>query len=478
MMLCNPLKKCEFDKCGLCNKPCKRPPCKPQCPCIKKIEDVKEDLNTLKGDVDRNKQKIENNYNLLNDAISDLAEKHAHDHNYVLNYIDEKDAENDYLLEQEIIRAKAAEQDIDDRLAKEIADRIEDVNNEENRATIAEQVLNSKIDQEIADRIADVDAEESRAKQAENDLSDRLDQEIQDRIADVDAEEDRAKAAELDLSDRLDQEIADRIADVDAEEDRAKTAEQNLDDKLDQEIVDRIADVDAEETRATAAETDIINNLNQEIQNRIDGDTLLQQNITNLEEKHNQDIQDMNDHLDDILGIDAQGVSEIKAILSDDDTTTGLITELAKKATIVDLQAEIDRSTDKDNSHDTSIQNLQDNKANKSNMSAGTYRSVTVNSEGIVTDGTNPTTLDGYGITDAKIENGTITLGSNSITPLTQHQDISSKADSADVYTKTEVDNIINVINQRLTVLEGYWTLNDTTNRLETSYIIEPEGYR
>ena len=30
-----------------------------------------------------------------------------------------------------------------------------------------------------------------------------------------------------------------------------------------------------------------------------------------------------------------------------------------------------------------------------------------------------PTTLSGYGITDAKIENGTITLGSNSITPLT-----------------------------------------------------------
>ena len=31
------------------------------------------------------------------------------------------------------------------------------------------------------------------------------------------------------------------------------------------------------------------------------------------------------------------------------------------------------------------------------------------------------TTLAGYGITDAKIENGVITLGSNSITPLTSH---------------------------------------------------------
>lgn len=37
------------------------------------------------------------------------------------------------------------------------------------------------------------------------------------------------------------------------------------------------------------------------------------------------------------------------------------------------------------------------------------------------------TTLAGYGITDANIANGVITLGSNSITPLTSHQDISGK---------------------------------------------------
>ena len=36
-----------------------------------------------------------------------------------------------------------------------------------------------------------------------------------------------------------------------------------------------------------------------------------------------------------------------------------------------------------------------------------------------------PTTLSGYGITDAKISNGTITLGNNSITPLTSHQSLS-----------------------------------------------------
>ena len=38
--------------------------------------------------------------------------------------------------------------------------------------------------------------------------------------------------------------------------------------------------------------------------------------------------------------------------------------------------------------------------------------------------GSKPTTLSGYGITDAKIANGVITLGSNSITPLTSHQSL------------------------------------------------------
>ena len=36
-----------------------------------------------------------------------------------------------------------------------------------------------------------------------------------------------------------------------------------------------------------------------------------------------------------------------------------------------------------------------------SGVTAGTYRSVTVNAQGHVTGGTNPTTLAGYGITDA-----------------------------------------------------------------------------
>lgn len=42
-----------------------------------------------------------------------------------------------------------------------------------------------------------------------------------------------------------------------------------------------------------------------------------------------------------------------------------------------------------------------------------------------------PTTIAGYGITDASIQNGTITLGADTITPITAHQDISGKADKA-----------------------------------------------
>lgn len=53
-------------------------------------------------------------------------------------------------------------------------------------------------------------------------------------------------------------------------------------------------------------------------------------------------------------------------------------------------------------------------------VTAGTYKSVTVDTYGRVTAGSNPNTLAGYGITDAKIDNGAIILGADSITPATQ----------------------------------------------------------
>lgn len=61
-----------------------------------------------------------------------------------------------------------------------------------------------------------------------------------------------------------------------------------------------------------------------------------------------------------------------------------------------------------------------------SGVTAGTYNSVTVDAMGHVTGGSNPTTLSGYGITDANINNGTITLGNNTITPITSFSSLDS----------------------------------------------------
>ena len=67
--------------------------------------------------------------------------------------------------------------------------------------------------------------------------------------------------------------------------------------------------------------------------------------------------------------------------------------------------------------------------------------------------GNHPTTLANYGITDAKIVDGTITLGSNSITPITTETDPTvpawAKAQSKPFYTFSE-------ITEKPTTLSGY----------------------
>ena len=92
------------------------------------------------------------------------------------------------------------------------------------------------------------------------------------------------------------------------------------------------------------------------------------------------------------------------------DDTGGTVTSVKINATspiVIDNSTAITTSGERTISHAAS------------GVTAGTYKSVTVDNKGHVTSGTNPTTLSGYGITDAKISNGTITLGSNTITPST-----------------------------------------------------------
>ena len=91
---------------------------------------------------------------------------------------------------------------------------------------------------------------------------------------------------------------------------------------------------------------------------------------------------------DDLLGIDAQGVSDLATILSDDDTTTGILNVISSKANSADL-------------------------ANVA--TSGNYNDLS-NKPANVSSFTNDA---GY---------------------LTQHQDISGKANASDVYTKREMD--------------------------------------
>ena len=115
------------------------------------------------------------------------------------------------------------------------------------------------------------------------------------------------------------------------------------------------------------------------------------------------------------------------------DEPSGTVTSITLKATspiAIDSSSAITTSGTRTLSH-----------AN-SGVTAGTYRSVTVNATGHVTAGTNPTTLSGYGITDAKIANGVITLGSNTITPLTSHQTVTDNNPTLAWGTKSKVATI------------------------------------
>jgi hypothetical protein len=89
-------------------------------------------------------------------------------------------------------------------------------------------------------------------------------------------------------------------------------------------------------------------------------------------------------------------------------------------ARLINLVSDVVGSASFDGSSDINISATLAN----SGVTAGTYKSVTVNVKGLVTDGTNPTTLSGYGITDAiplstkGAANGVAPLGADSKVPL------------------------------------------------------------
>lgn len=95
---------------------------------------------------------------------------------------------------------------------------------------------------------------------------------------------------------------------------------------------------------------------------------------------------------------------------------------------------------------------------------AGTYRSVTVDTYGRVTAGDNPTTLSGYGITDAKIDNtDVITLGSNTIRGLNDAAQTfaGAKTFSGNIYAPTVYENGTSLSDKYLALTGG--TMANTT---------------
>lgn len=75
----------------------------------------------------------------------------------------------------------------------------------------------------------------------------------------------------------------------------------------------------------------------------------------------------------------------------------------------------------------------------KANFTTSTQVSAAIDAK-IANKAEKATTLAGYGITDAKISGGTITLGTSTITPLTNHQSLDN------YYTKDEVDGKVSAI--------------------------------
>lgn len=92
------------------------------------------------------------------------------------------------------------------------------------------------------------------------------------------------------------------------------------------------------------------------------------------------------------------------------------------------------------------------------------------------------TTLAGYGITDAKIVSGVITLGSDTITPLTSHQDISGKADKVGSATSGNFaaldsnGNLTDSGHKHSDYLTSHQDLSNYVQKSETAGLIKNDG--
>ena len=163
------------------------------------------------------------------------------------------------------------------------------------------------------------------------------------------------------------------------------------------------------------------------------------------------------------------GVAEIDLSGKQDTLTAGNNIQIAQDGTI--------SATDTTYTAGTGI-NIDANNI-ISASGGGTITDVQVDGVSVVTSGVAEidltgkadaaTTLSGYGITDANINNGTITLGSNTITPLTSHQDISGKVNKAGD-TMTGSLTISNSSLGSCILKDNSYTINTSSNNGVSSF--------
>jgi phage-related tail fiber protein len=93
-----------------------------------------------------------------------------------------------------------------------------------------------------------------------------------------------------------------------------------------------------------------------------------------------------------------------------------------------------------------------------SGIVAGTYRSVTLNTQGHVTGGTNPTTLAGYGITDATPSSHVGSTGTAHGIATTSVNGFMSSTDKTKLNSITVADLVTKSLTTTVTLLASNWT--------------------
>ena len=187
--------------------------------------------------------------------------------------------------------------------AEDDIDALEDGLREETSArTLADEALDRKIDQEIADRIQDVTDEENRATAREDEIAEtarRIGEKLSAEITSARTEEARIEAKldnEITRSTTKDQELTDALTAeatralsaetalqtaINNEVTRATDEETRIEARLDDEIRNRIQDVADEEARAISVEDVLRTDLAREIDRAIAKETELNTAITN-----------------------------------------------------------------------------------------------------------------------------------------------------------------------------------------------------